>query len=60
MAKTPTQIQNDSDARRGLKVKGFKLELETIELIEQLAKQLSIPQNALLKEAIEAYAKAKQ
>ena len=56
MVLTRTQIQARSDTKRGIKVKSFKLEIETIELIEQLASQLGVAQAALIKAAIEAYA----
>ena len=42
-----------SDERRGVRAKSYKLSFETIALIEQLAKQLKIPQNQLIKLAVE-------
>lgn len=50
-----TQIVKESDARRGVKVKGFKLSLEDIQLIENTAKELNIPQNQLIMDAVRAY-----
>lgn len=57
MAKTLTQIQNDSDAKRGMGKKTFKLPTAVIAEIEQLAKSQGIAQNALLIAALEAYKK---
>lgn len=57
MAKTLTQIQADSDARRGIKLKAFKLPIETIEDFERVAKQQGMAHNALLIAALEAYKK---
>lgn len=59
LAKNPksrNQIQYDSDEKRGVKVKGFKLHLDDIVLIESMAKRLNIPQNQLIVDAIRAYA----
>lgn len=46
--KTMTQIVKDSDTRRGVKVKGFKLSLDDIARIEALAKKLNIPQSQMI------------
>lgn len=55
MAKSLAQIQKDSDDKRELKVKGFKLKLETIALIEQLAKQHGMAQNELITLAVQQF-----
>ncbi|MFB6348923.1 hypothetical protein [Moraxella marmotae] len=52
MAKTITQIQADSDKKRGMKTKGIKMHIDTIALLERLAKTHNIPQNQLVAEAI--------
>lgn len=57
MSKSRNQIQYDSDARRGVKIKGFKLPLAVIEQIETLSKTHNIPQSHLLIEAVELWAK---
>ncbi|PJG82109.1 hypothetical protein [Caviibacterium pharyngocola] len=56
MALSRTEIVNRSNAKRGIKQKAFKLHESTIELIEQLAKQHNIPQNQLIKLAVEKFA----
>lgn len=55
MPKSRSQIQAESDARRGIKIKAFKLSLEDIQLIENTAKELNIPQNQLIMDAVRAY-----
>lgn len=57
MAKPIAQIQRESDERRGMVVKGFKMSRELAETIAELAKEQGIPQNKLVEEAIEAYIK---
>lgn len=57
MAKPIAQIQRESDERRGMVVKGFKMSRELAETIAELAKERGIPQNKLVEEAIEAYIK---
>lgn len=57
MAKPLAQIQRESDERRGMVVKGFKISRELAETIAELAKERGIPQNQLIEEAIEAYIK---
>ncbi|OOR92095.1 hypothetical protein B0181_02115 [Moraxella caviae] len=52
MAKTPTQIQKDSDIKRGFKTKGLKMHIDDIALLESLSKAHNIPQNQLVAEAI--------
>lgn len=53
--KTATQIQKESDERRGLKTKAFKLHIDDIALIMQTAERLGIPQNQLIMDAVRAY-----
>lgn len=53
MALSITEIVNRSNAKRGIKLKAFKLHESTIAQIEQLAQQLNIPQNQLIKLAVE-------
>lgn len=53
MAMSRVEINAKSDAKRGVKVKGFKLHESTIYQIEQLAKQLEISQTQLIKLAVE-------
>ena len=53
--KTQTQIQKESNARRGVKNKAFILKLDDIELIKSLSKRLNIPQNQLIMDAVRAY-----
>lgn len=53
--KSQTQIQKESNARRGVKNKAFTLKLDDIELIKSLSKRLNIPQNQLIMDAVRAY-----
>lgn len=46
------EIKARSDEKRGVKSKSYKLPLETIAEIEQLSKQLNIPQNQLIIQAV--------
>lgn len=55
---TTAQIVAKSEEKRGVKSKSFKLTLEDIHKIEQLAKTHQIPQNQLLMQAIELFEKA--
>lgn len=55
MAKTLTQIQKESDERRGMKQKSFKLQKEFITRFEETAKKQGLANNALLIAAFEAY-----
>lgn len=59
MAKSLAQIQRESDERRGLVVKAFKIPRELADTIASLAKELNIPQNQLIAEAVEALIKAR-
>ncbi|WLF84847.1 hypothetical protein [Moraxella sp. ZY210820] len=53
--KTRTQIQAESDAKRGIKIKAFKFKIEDIQFIEQTAKDLDLNQNELVLKAIHFY-----
>lgn len=53
MAMSRAEINARSDAKRGVKVKGFKLHESTIAQIEQLAQQLGLSQSQLIKLAVE-------
>ncbi len=53
--KSRNQIQYDSDEKRGVKIKAFKLHIDDIAMIETAAKTLNIPQNRLIVEAVKAY-----
>ena len=52
MAQSTNDIQRKSDAKRGVRPKGFKLPVETIELIAQLADRTGKPQSVIITEAI--------
>lgn len=53
--KSRTQIQADSDAKRGVKLKAFKLHEDDIAMIEQAAKDLNLAQNRLIVDAVKLY-----
>lgn len=55
MALSKYEIQKKSDARRGLKVRGYKLPAETVDEIAHLAKLGNKSQAAVITEAIAAY-----
>ncbi|WP_085166091.1 ribbon-helix-helix protein, CopG family [Gilliamella bombi] len=55
MAKSITEIQAKSDQKRGVKVKGFKLHVDDIALIEQASKSLDVPQAQLIVDAVKYY-----
>lgn len=59
MAKTQAQLSNESDERRGMKAKSYKLKLETIEAIASAASELGVPQNQLIEDAVALYIKAR-
>lgn len=48
MALSRTEIQKKSDAKRGVKIKSFKLSVEVVEDIAQLSEVLGISQSQLL------------
>ncbi|MCP1659344.1 hypothetical protein [Neisseria perflava] len=52
MALSRNEIQKKSEEKRGVKVKGFKLKLEDIALIEQTAAALGISQADLVVRAV--------
>lgn len=54
--KSRNQTQYDSNAKRGVKTKGFMLHLDDIALIEQMAKDRGIPQNQLIMLAVRSLA----
>lgn len=54
--KTRTQIQSDSDAKRGIVTKSYKLHRDDVEMIKQIAQDLNMAQNELIVKAIKAYA----
>lgn len=56
--KTRTQIQADSDAKRGVKLKAFKLRESDIAFIVESAKNLQLNQNELIIKAVRAYVEA--
>ena len=55
MVLTRAVIQSKSDQKRGVKVKGFKLRVDDIALIEQASKSLDIPQAQLIVDAVKFY-----
>ncbi|OCG24194.1 MULTISPECIES: hypothetical protein [unclassified Gilliamella] len=55
MAKSITEIQAKSDQKRGVKVKGFKLHVDDIALIEQASKNLDVSQAQLIVDAVKFY-----
>ncbi len=52
MAQSTNDIQLRSDEKRGVRSKGYKLPVSTIELIERLANQTGKPQSAIITEAV--------
>lgn len=52
MAQSTNEIQLKSDLKRGVRSKGYKLPVQTIELIEQLSKETGRPQSAIITEAV--------
>lgn len=55
MALSRTEIVNRSDAKRGIKLKAFKLPVEVIVEIEALSQKLNIPQNQLIIQAVQQF-----
>lgn len=53
MAKTRTEITLDSESKRGVKTKGFKLHVDAIQFIQDAAEKLGIPQNELIVMAVQ-------
>lgn len=60
MAKSITEIQAKSDMKRGVKVKGFKLHVDDIALIEHVSIDLNIPQSQLIIDAVKFYLENKK
>ena len=58
MTKTLTEIQRESDARRGMVTKAFKMPKELADTIANLAKERGIPQNQVIAEAVAMYDQA--
>ncbi|MCX8578469.1 ribbon-helix-helix domain-containing protein [Gilliamella sp. B2717] len=58
MALSKSEIQKRSDEKRGVKPKGYKLTIETIELISELSKQTGAPQSKIIENAILMYQNA--
>ncbi|EHI8953349.1 TPA: hypothetical protein ACIPE5_002116 [Salmonella enterica subsp. diarizonae serovar 61:r:-] len=56
MAQSTADIQRRSDEKRGVRPKGYKLPVETIELIATLSAQTGQPQSAIIAEAVRLYA----
>ncbi|MEX9214819.1 hypothetical protein AB7W40_22570 [Providencia rettgeri] len=57
MAQSITAIQKRSDEKRGVKSKGYKLPVTTIDLIASLADEAGKSQSNIITEAIALYAK---
>lgn len=58
MALSKSEIQKRSDEKRGVKPKGYKLTIETIELISELSRQTGAPQSKIIENAILMYQNA--
>lgn len=58
MALLKSEIQKRSDEKRGVKSRGYKLPIETIELISKLSKQTGAPQSKIIENAILMYQNA--
>lgn len=52
MAKTRSEIQSESDAKRGVVAKTYKLPKELVDQIASLSAQLEMTQAQLIQEAI--------
>ncbi|MFB6350062.1 hypothetical protein ACFBZI_11575 [Moraxella sp. ZJ142] len=57
MAKSRSEIQAKSDAKRGIISKTYKLHQDDVALIKEYAERLGIPQNQLIINAVRAYVK---
>lgn len=55
MARSQTERQRDSDARRGVVAKSYKLPQALVDTIAQIAAERGIPQNQVIQEAVELY-----
>ncbi len=58
MAQSTSDIQKKSDYKRGVKVKGIKLRLDTIALLERLAEQSGESQAAVVTKALHMLAES--
>lgn len=58
MALSKSEIQKRSDEKRGVKSRGYKLPIETIELISELSKLTGTPQSKIIENAILMYQNA--
>lgn len=58
MALSRAKIQKKSDEKRGVKSKGYKLSIDTIELIAELSKITGKSQSKLIEEAVLMYKKS--
>ncbi|AXM45820.1 hypothetical protein DINO107042_00960 [Dichelobacter nodosus] len=56
MALSKSEIQRRNDEKRGVKNKVLKMKIEDIDFLEQLAKESSIPQVAIVVEALMLWA----
>ncbi|MEG3113441.1 MULTISPECIES: hypothetical protein [unclassified Pantoea] len=56
MAQSISDIQKKSDEKRGVKVKGIKLHMNVIELLERLANETGESQAAVVTKALQMYA----
>lgn len=56
--KSTTDIQRKSDEKRGVKVKGIKLHIDTIALLENLSDKTGEPQSAIVTKALAMYAES--
>ncbi|WP_336943335.1 hypothetical protein [Acinetobacter modestus] len=55
MAKTPTQLQTESDTKRGVKPKTYKLKQLLIDDISKYANEFDMSQGDLIEAAIKLY-----
>ena len=55
MALSRAEIQKRSDEKRGVKPKGYKLQIEKIEIITELSKRKGKSQGMIIEEAIKLY-----
>lgn len=59
MALSRNEIQQKSDAKRGIVQKNFKLHADTVALLARLTEHTGKAQNHVLTEALQEYAKLK-
>ncbi len=58
MAQSIADIQKRSDEKRGVKSKGFKLPIETIDLIARLSEETGQPQSTIITDAVKLLAES--